>query len=548
MLILIYQITARKRTEVFIKLSLFRMYKFLTKILSNNQETKLMSFKKKLVFLLFFVPYFLNYSVNNVRAQTPTPVPTPTPTPTPTPRPTPTPTPTTRWPVPTPNLSCPQVFPIEDSYTFMGEPDANFGTDQFIIITKGNVALIKNGFIKFDLSSIPPASSINNARLRLWVTGWGGDPGRVYVYKVTSNWEEDKITWNNSPNVDTSRPLDSTIASYGQYIYLDITEAVSQWVNNPSLNFGVRVSLGVDGWDPETSLKTFYFFSSEAGSLNGRPCLLLNYITPTPTLAQKAFFQVKNCDVYAKNRVRSEIPLSVSYFINSSPGGLVSSGGIIDLGLALSVSPDSNWRIENYGKTVSSLSYRRFKELAKLIMLDSEKEFNPRSKEIEDLEEGVWYTLEDLEIDSPQEISGNKKLMIFVGSDSEPKDLKINKNIIIPSSDSSTLTFVVSKNILIDPGVIEIHGVYYAAGLGDSDPNYRGIHTGTRKPTANDSQLQVFGNLIVGPDANIKLERDLGDTLNQTTPAEIITCEPRYFLLFPSILRYPIISWQEVEP
>jgi len=280
------------------------------------------------------------------------------------------------------------------------------------------------------------------------------------------------------------------------------------------------------------------------------PCSQTICIPTPPESPGRGWFQTKIGDVFGGGRISSRIPQTVPlisrYFINSQPGGLVFSGqGLgINLGDSSFVSPDSNWKIDGYPNFLTGITFTRLKSLARLIFSETEKEFD-ETKKINDLGNGVWFIQNDLEIKNEDlVIAGNKKLIIFVGTNTEPKDLKILKNIKIQTGDNSVIAFIVSKNILIDPEVSEVNGLFYAAGINELNFNQAGIHTGTKKPAANDIQLKIFGSLIAGPEANLFLERDLGDLLNQTQPGEIVILEPRYFVLLASLFRPPIISWQ----
>lgn len=290
-------------------------------------------------------------------------------------------------------------------------------------------------------------------------------------------------------------------------------------------------------------------------SQSGYPCGKTFCIpTPIERRGEKGFFQVKEGDVYAGGRLIAKIPEtlpSASRFFNlGESGGLaISSTDLgIDLGKAISVSLNSNWQIDGYEKNLYAPTFNNFKNLLRLYFIEGKKELKD-AKELKNLKSGAYYIQADLEIkDEDLIISGDKKLAIFVGTNTEPKDLKIEKDIKIPAGDNSVIIFIVSKNILISPEVKELHGFFYAAGIGESDILKAGINTGTKKPAEDDSQLVVYGSLIAGQEANINLERDLGNLKNQNQPGEIVILEPRYFVFLPFLFRRPIHSWQEVAP
>jgi len=265
--------------------------------------------------------------------------------------------------------------------------------------------------------------------------------------------------------------------------------------------------------------------------------------SPTPTPVPRAWFQIQNCDAHSNGKFVSKIPKDISspYLINSSPGGIVSSSEVtsqIDLGQSRAVSKDlTNWKLNNYQSQfgLKSVTFNYLKNQTGLLFTDDSKKLASNNLAGLSAVTGPLFTLNDLTIDSPQNLSG-KRLIIFVGMDSQPKDLRINADITLDSS--SVLLFVVSGNIYISPEVTRLDGIYFAT---------KEIHTG-RNETGPDHQLQINGNLITGSSGRIFLERDLGEINNLVSPAEIITCQPRYFVFLAELLRRPILSWQEVTP
>ena len=98
-----------------------------------------------------------------------------------------------------------------------------------------------------------------------------------------------------------------------------------------------------------------------------------------------------------------------------------------------------------------------------------------------------------------------------------------------------SLAFIVKGNISIDGGVKNIYGLYSADGS---------VNTAATGVTTN--QLYVFGTLASG--TLLDLNRDLGGTLNPTTPAEVLTFMPRYnFTLGDESLLgiNPVYGWKE---
>ncbi|OHB57718.1 MAG: hypothetical protein A2Y12_14085 [Planctomycetes bacterium GWF2_42_9] len=95
--------------------------------------------------------------------------------------------------------------------TFYTDADAgNYGDTSYRDTTFGNTNTInlatsnyKRGFFHFDVSGIPTGSTINSAQLKVYVT-WKqyDDPNNyiVNIYRVTNEWDELYLTWNQRKN------------------------------------------------------------------------------------------------------------------------------------------------------------------------------------------------------------------------------------------------------------------------------------------------------------------------------------------------------------
>jgi len=181
----------------------------------------------------------------------------------------------------TPSEPCPTSLPIsDDSYTDVENPNTNYGGSDVIRTQKWSAMVAKKGFIKFDLSTISSAEVVDKAKLRLWVDGWGGTGGEIGIYRVTGDWNEGGITWNNSPSVDGNVWASTSVGNLGYWEW-DITQLVKYWLANPGSNKGLMVQAN-------TSNTSWYISSSENSEENARPCLKIDYtsaptLTPTPT-------------------------------------------------------------------------------------------------------------------------------------------------------------------------------------------------------------------------------------------------------------------------
>jgi len=165
-------------------------------------------------------------------------------------------------------------LPSDDSYINQGQPDQNFGGAINFWVRPNNNA-DRRGVIRFDLSAIPANATITGATLYLYETN--RNPGIItYLYRVTTSWSEDTVTWNN-PWAAAGGDFDDTIsfASFmpdqsGCMVTLNITDLVQRWVNGTYPNYGILMySTG-----PNRSI--IYISKENANSLE-RPRLDVSY-------------------------------------------------------------------------------------------------------------------------------------------------------------------------------------------------------------------------------------------------------------------------------
>ena len=121
--------------------------------------------------------------------------------------------------------------------------DTNFGTSPSLTISATNTI-----YLKFKLSPVLPpdtqASHVAKATLKLYV-GNVSAPGTIDVVELADNWSEKTITARNAPAlsdlVATGVNIDAN--KKGQYLLIDVTSAVRDWLNS-STNNGLALVAG----------------------------------------------------------------------------------------------------------------------------------------------------------------------------------------------------------------------------------------------------------------------------------------------------------------
>jgi hypothetical protein len=145
------------------------------------------------------------------------------------------------------------------------------GSDPFL-----GVSATRTTYVRFDLSMIPPGSSVHSATLSLFL-GRMLAGGSVSVYRVTSAWDEDTLVATRTPGVlDAALPETLAVSDatpFVEYLPLDVTAAVSAWLGGAA-NHGLALR-GSDGVDVE-------FISKENQAVRRPMTLEVVLATPQP--------------------------------------------------------------------------------------------------------------------------------------------------------------------------------------------------------------------------------------------------------------------------
>ncbi|MBG9377493.1 DNRLRE domain-containing protein [Panacibacter sp. DH6] len=151
--------------------------------------------------------------------------------------------------------------------------------------------VLGRSLIKFTgLNDIPDSAKILGAKLFLYGTtssapapqgnsSYPGSPygegnNSCYIKRVTSDWDENTVTWNTRPSV-TSKDMVVTEASTSQWNFntsVDVTALVKPMVKADGLNNGFEMVLA-----GETLYKSIIFSASEAAIAHKRPKLIIVY-------------------------------------------------------------------------------------------------------------------------------------------------------------------------------------------------------------------------------------------------------------------------------
>lgn len=121
--------------------------------------------------------------------------------------------------------------------------DINLSFSSVIVVGTDPVYLDSISFLKFDLASIP-VTNLTSATLRLFVfSKTGVAPSPIVVNRVTSDFDINTVTYNTMPPfVPTGLSTDVTTNEVLQYVDIDITDLVNQWLAGTFPNYGIALT------------------------------------------------------------------------------------------------------------------------------------------------------------------------------------------------------------------------------------------------------------------------------------------------------------------
>lgn len=137
--------------------------------------------------------------------------------------------------------------------------------------------------MKFDLHKIPPGTPIKKATLSLYAVSTPGigkghstmsGPNDFLLMKVTSPWDEYKVTWNTQPTVtdENEVKLPATKGKMQDFKNIDVTSLIQEMINEPSENYGFEIRLV-----NENHFRRVLFGSSDNANAKKRPKLVIEF-------------------------------------------------------------------------------------------------------------------------------------------------------------------------------------------------------------------------------------------------------------------------------
>jgi hypothetical protein len=131
--------------------------------------------------------------------------------------------------------------PIADTYSSSSSSTTNYGASNTLQVSSSS-----KSFLEFELTTLPPGASVSKATLRLFVDAVT-TAGAFDVYQVNNTWQEGTLTYRNLPAIGGSatggNPVSVATTSVNQFLIIDITPLVQDWMNGSVPNDGIALEL-----------------------------------------------------------------------------------------------------------------------------------------------------------------------------------------------------------------------------------------------------------------------------------------------------------------
>ena len=140
------------------------------------------------------------------------------------------------------------LIPSDDVYIKHTVPDDTFSIAYLSVRNEYGqygAGYAWDGFIKFDVSSIPSSATINSAILYMyyWSFQDSNPAGRILtLYRPLSDWDENSVTWNTQPSYASQPTTSSKVPSSYGWMTWNVTDDVQDFVKGKKPNYGWKIT------------------------------------------------------------------------------------------------------------------------------------------------------------------------------------------------------------------------------------------------------------------------------------------------------------------
>lgn len=173
----------------------------------------------------------------------------------------------------------------QDTYANAAYPDKVNGSFGSVIIS--NKFTERLAFLQFEDIDLPEDATINSALLKIYIyEAHYATAAKFNVGPITSDWEENTLTWNSKPTIDQAQATENEIVLENGWKTISVTNLVKKWADNSLENKGLFIYPFGFLYGTAESEFALSFKSKEAGE---NPAVIeIEYQlpeppTPTPT-------------------------------------------------------------------------------------------------------------------------------------------------------------------------------------------------------------------------------------------------------------------------
>jgi len=195
-----------------------------------------------------------------------------------------------------------KLYPTDDTYVDHGGTDENLGSTEKIVIRNdygyaGSSGWGWDALIKFDISSIIQGTTIVSAKLNIYYYEqlyYNHSNNILTLYRVTSDWDENTVTWDNQPYYASQKTSIANVPStINLWIEFNVTNDVKGYATGLYTNYGWKIT-DENLWE-HFDIPEFVFKTKESNNINYWPYLEIELLKERP----KADFNY-NVSVYEK--------------------------------------------------------------------------------------------------------------------------------------------------------------------------------------------------------------------------------------------------------
>ena len=138
--------------------------------------------------------------------------------------------------------------PTDDASIKETNPNNNYAISYLVARNRyggGGAGYEDDILIKFDISGLPSKIRIDSATLNLFYYEWhstnpAGRP--LTVHRITSDWDENSVTWNSRPSYTTIVTSTATVpGSTNVWMEWDVTDDVKDFVKGQEIDYGWQI-------------------------------------------------------------------------------------------------------------------------------------------------------------------------------------------------------------------------------------------------------------------------------------------------------------------